>query len=349
MKINDPKNKCSENLGSLLHQFFESYCLLIRGLSTNTIHSYRDTWHLLLKFQSQTTHQPVHTIQISDFTTTVIEKFLDWIEYDRKNSASTRNNRLAAIHSFFRFVGSKADPTTLHNCQKILSIPFKRSRRKSIDYLELSEFEAIINQINLDGWAGKRDKSLFLLMFNTGARVQEIVQLIQSDFQWIKPFYVKLLGKGNKERICPLWKETIDCLHEYGEARTRKFGKDPNKSNCFFLNHQGKTLTRFGIHYLLDKYVKKASGEAPGLLKKKIHPHCIRHSTAIYLLASGVDLATIAHWLGHESLNTTSRYLSFNLEAKRKVLEEIKPSDFKGLVTEKIINQPDLLDWLSSL
>jgi site-specific recombinase XerD len=343
------KTNSPEDLGYLLHQFFEVYCQQVRGLSSHTIHSYRDTWRLLLQFLAQTNHQQVHTLQLQNLTTTFIGTFLDYIEHDRHNCSGTRNNRLAAIHSFFRFVGSKADPALMNSCQKILCIPFKRSTRKTIDYLELDEFEKILKSIDLSHWTGKRDKSLFLLMFNTGARVQEIVQLLFSDFQWKKPYYVKILGKGRKERICPLWEETVHCLKEYHAAREKGVPDQQAKEPYFFQNHQGKPLSRFGVRYLLNHYVEVASKESPSLFKKQLHPHSIRHSTAIYLLASGVDLATIAHWLGHESLTTTSRYLSFNLEAKRKVLEETKPNDFKGNVSEKISNQPDLLDWLSSL
>ena len=236
-------------------------------------------------------------------------------------------------------------PDYLDQSQRILSIPFKRMSTHSIDYLEFDEIMAVFKAIDRSTFDGRRDCALLKLMFNTGARVQEIVDLKANDLQLSRPFSVYIFGKGQKERICPIWPETAQILREYTEEQ----GIDLRKPVTLFRNHLGRPLTRFGVRYILEKYLRKASLIQPSLKKKSLHPHSIRHSTAVYLLKSGVDLSTIANWLGHASPNTTNKYATMDMEMKQQVLEIAKPLCEENSSPSTWRKDPDILAWLESL
>jgi site-specific recombinase XerD len=224
-----------------------------------------------------------------------------------------------------------------------LSIPFKRSTTRAIDYLEFEEINAVLDAADRTAPDGRRDYALLALMFNTGARVQEIVGLKGTDLELTKPASVRIWGKGRKERICPIWPETATMLHKHLEERRI----DIRQPVAVFTNHLGGPLTRFGVRYILTKYVRKASQVRPSLGKKRLHPHSVRHSTAVHLLKSGIDPASIARWLGHASVTTTNKYAVMDMEMKRNVLSKIKPLNNES--PGPSWKRPDILAWLESL
>ncbi len=275
---------------------------------------------------------------------TKMTDFLEHLETDRHNSIGTRNIRLAAIHSFFRYVASMY-PEHVCLAQQVLSIPFKRMCTRSIEYLEFEELVAVLEQIDRSKFNGRRDYALMTLMFNTGARVQEIVDLKTNDLHLSTPFQVHIFGKGRKERVCPIWANTADILRKYLEER----GINQSKPVTLFMNHLGTPLTRFGIRYILEKYVRKAAENNPSIKGKRLHPHSMRHSTAVHLLRSGVDIVTIANWLGHVSIDTTNKYVAIDLEMKRKAIEKTAQPSGKSVSHALWRNSPGTLTWLESL
>lgn len=338
------KQAIVNTLGIALRGFFTDYLPKIRGASTYTILSYRDSLKLFLLFLAQQKDIPVSQLRIDDMGVEEIIAFLDHLEENRHNQSGTRNSRLAALHSFFRYVAGMY-PEALDRCQRILNIPFKRKTSRSIDYLEFEEITTLLDSMDRTTQDGRRDYALFSLMFNTGARVQELIDLKANDLQLSKPFTVRIFGKGRKERICPIWPETGHLLREFLEER----GIDEREPVTVFTNHTGKPLTRFGIRYLLAKHLHNAAIIRPSLGKKRLHPHSMRHSTAIHLLKSGVDLSTIASWLGHASVNTTNKYATMDLEMKRQAMEKAKPLTDGTPSQGEWKQNPDLLAWLESL
>jgi site-specific recombinase XerD len=263
------------------------------------------------------------------------------LEDERHNSPATRNIRLAALHVFFRYFAGR-HPEQLEHCQRVLAVPFKRTRTRSIAYLEYDEIQAVLAAVDRSNKDGKRDYVLLVTMFNTGARVQEILDLRWSDLQLIKPFHVRLVGKGRKERLCPLWLQTAKLLQQL-----LKNGSGTSLDEHVFLNHRGEPLTRFGVRYLLTKYCDLAGKVRPTLMSKRLHPHSMRHSTAVHLLKSGVDMVTISHWLGHTSINTTNRYASVDMDTKREAINKIAVPDAGSTAVWR--SDASILAWLESL
>jgi site-specific recombinase XerD len=255
---------------------------------------------------------------------------------------STRNVRLSAIHAFFHFAASR-NPEHIELAQRILGVPFKRARQRTIDYLEYEEIDTILRTIDRTTVQGSRDYALLATMFNTGGRVQEIADLRACDLQLTKPFQVRLFGKGRKERFCPLWPQTAAVLRELCQQRNL----DLRSESRIFLNHRGHPITRFGIRHILARCLGVACAGAPNLRRKRLHPHSIRHSTAVALLKSGVDLSTISHLLGHASPTTTNRYAKVDLEMKRQAIAKVKPIPRRsGTPWSK---DRTILQWLESL
>jgi len=329
-------------LGAIIREYFTDHLPRLRGTSPHTIHSYRDSIVLLLRFLSRQRVKPITGLDLTDLDPRGILAFLSHLEQERKNSVSTRNVRLSAIHAFFHFVASR-NPEHLELAQRILGIPFKRTRQRAIDYLEYEEMDAILKKINRTTPRGMRDYALVVTMFNTGGRVQEIANLRTCDLQLTKPFQVRLFGKGRKERYCPLWSQTATVLKTFCEHRNM----DLESESCVFLNHRGKPITRFGIRYILARCLRLACETAPNLRKKRLHPHSIRHSTAVALLKSGVDLSTISHLLGHASPTTTNRYAKVDLEMKRQAIAKVKPVARQSRTPWS--KDRTILDWLESL
>jgi len=330
-------------LATTLRAFFGEHLPTIRGVSPHTIRSYRDSVALLLRFLARTTQRPVVTLDVPDLTVERIVAFLHHLEQERQVTAATRNVRLAAIHAFARFLAAQ-EPAYLDPAQRLLGIPFKRARPRPIAYLEYDEIAAVLASVNRATRAGRRDYALIATMFNTGARVQEILDLRAHDLQLTKPYQLRLVGKGRKVRWCPLWSQTAQLLRAWCTERSL----DLRSEAPVFVNQRGLPLSRFGVRFILAKHVHQAARSQPGLASKKLHPHSLRHSTAVHLLKSGVDLPTIAHWLGHASVNTTNRYVTVDLDLKRKALARAAP-----LATSRSAptpwRDPGVLAWLEAL
>lgn len=333
----------SSTLALGLKGFFTDYLPCQRALSPQTLRSYRDSLKLLIQFAAGKKGDP-SGLAVEDLSVEKVTGFLQNLETGRKNRVSTRNVRLSAIHSFFRYVGGQC-PEHLNQAQRILSIPFKRTGSREIDHLDFEEIQAVLQAVDTQARNGCRDLALLSFMFNTGARVSEVVGLQTGDLRLSKPCSVLLRGKGSKERTCPIWPETARLL----ENLIEQHGLPPSQSAAVFANDRGDRLTRFGVRLILKKYVEKAARQRPALKRKRLHPHSMRHSTALHLLRSGVDLSTIAHWLGHVSVNTTNKYISLDLETKREALAKAKPLLKGGRRSGKWHQDQNLVSWLTSL
>ena len=329
-------------LGAIVRDYFADHLPRLRGSSPHTIHSYRDSIVLLLRFIAEQRKVPLASLDLADLDPPRILAFLSYLEDQRNNGVATRNVRLAAIHALFRFVASR-NPEQLDLAQRVLGIPFKRASHRAIDYLEYEEIESILKAINRTTPQGIRDYALLATMFNTGGRVQEIADLRVRDLQPIKPFQVRLFGKGKKERYCPLWPQTAAVLRSF--CKQRKIDLCPEVH--VFVNHRGQPLTRFGIRHILARCLGVACDTAPTLQKKRLHPHSMRHSTAVALLKSGVDLSTISHMLGHASPTTTNRYAKVDLEMKRQAIAKVRPVSRKSRTPWS--KNATILEWLESL
>jgi integrase/recombinase XerD len=330
-------------LARTLRTFFIDFLPAQRAMSPHTLRSYRDSLKLLLQFTVGKNQDP-SVLTVEHLTAERILAFLHHLEATRQNKASTRNVRLAAIHSFFRYLAGQ-QPQYLEQAQRVLSIPAKRTDTREVQYLEFDEFQAILRTINRTTRDGRRDFALLTLLFNTGGRVSEVVALQASDLRLTPPVSLRLRGKGRKERVCPIWPETARLLREHLE----ELGIHPDRPETVFHNHQGRPLTRFGVRVILAKYVRRASQRMPTLKRKRLHPHCLRHSTAVHLLRAGVDVSTIAHWLGHADLNTTNRYLTVDLEEKRDALEKAKPVTHSSRKPRTRRPDRNLIAWLETL
>jgi site-specific recombinase XerD len=336
------KTQLPNLLGAVVRDYFTDHLPRLRGTSPHTIHSYRDSVVLLLRFLSVRGKRPVAELDLRDLDPPGILAFLSYLEQERKNGVTTRNVRLSAIHALFRFVASR-NPEHLELAQRVLGIPFKRAPQRAIDYLEYEEIDSVLKAINRNTPAGTRDYALLATMFNTGARVQEIVDLRACDLQLSKPFQVRLFGKGKKERYCALWPQTAAVLRAFCKVRNL----DARSEARLFLNHRHEPLTRFGIRYILARCLDRACPSSPNLRKKRLHPHSMRHSTAVALLKSGVDLSTISHWLGHADPTTTNRYARVDLEMKRQAIARVKPVPRQS--RKPWSKDHTVLDWLESL
>ncbi len=224
-------------------------------------------------------------------------------------------------------------------------MPSKRARPRPVEYLEYGELQAVLAAIDRGKADGRRDYALVATMFNTGARVQEVLDLRPCDLQLVKPFQARLLGKGRKERLCPLWPQTAAVLQAFLAER----GVDPRARDPLFRNHRGAPLTRFGVRYLLFKYWGRAQATPPTLGPKRLHPHSLRHSTAVPVLHAGVDLATIRHWLGRASVNPTTRYATVDLEGKREAINRAKPVGGENPAAAAWRRDASILEWLEAL
>jgi integrase/recombinase XerD len=330
-------------LARALRGFFTDHLPRVRGASPHTIHSYRDTFVLLLRFVAARKRRTVPKLDLDDLAPQDVLDFLHDLEVERRNIPATRNVRLAAIHAFFRYCAAE-HPERLEHCQRVLAVPFKRARSRPVEYLEFAEIQAVLAAIDRSTTQGRRDYALLAAMFNTGARVQEIVALRIADLRVEAPPHLRLFGKGRKERVCPLWPQTADLLRALIAERSGP----PPVDQPLFVNHRGGPLTRFGVRYILAKYCAQAQLAMPTLARKRLHPHSMRHSTAVHLLRSGVDIVTISQWLGHASVTTTNRYTSVDLETKRQAIERARPIDHaSGLAPWR--TDASVLEWLERL
>ena len=331
-------------LARMLRGFFTDHLPHVRGSSPHTILSYRDTLVLFLRFVADQRKRSVSQLDLDDLGPPEVLAFLEHLETNRHNLVATRNVRLAAIHAFFRYCAT-VDPTRVEHCQRVLAIPFKRAGSRPIQYFEYDEIQAVLASVDRTTNDGRRDYALLATMFNTGARVQEIVALCVRDLQLEALPQVRLYGKGRKERWCPLWPQTMEILR----AWLAEPGRDVSPDQPLFRNHRGERLTRFGVRYLLRKYCARAQVAQPSLGRKRLHPHSMRHSSAVHLLRSGVEITTISQWLGHASMATTNRYATVDLEMKRKAIEQARPTDFGPAGPASWRTDASILEWLEGL
>jgi site-specific recombinase XerD len=340
--------KPSTDLARGVFRFFQEYLPAQRGMSLHTIHSYRDTLLLFLRYSANDGRKRIEALKLADFTPERILKFLGYLEKERRNGIATRNVRLAALHTFARFLIGH-HPEHITTLQAVLAIPFKRgAKRAPIDYLDVKEVESLLTNIDRSTLRGQRDYALFALMFNTGARVQEILNLRVRDVRFDPPHQVRLVGKGNKERLCPIWPRTAKLLREL--AASAMPSSEDTASHCLFRNRRGEPLTRFGVRYLLQKYLPSRLAGGGSGVGKRIHPHSLRHTTAVFLLKAGVDFATISQWLGHASLTTTMRYARADMDLKRQALAQVFPETLGAPVGGRVrLDGSEFIRWIRRL
>ncbi len=323
------KKTDKEWAGYWLKRYLQEYMPTIRNLSRNTITSYRDAIRQLLEY-IVSRGKSLDSLNIEDITETLVTDFLLHLEVNKCCSVRTRNHRLAAIHSFSKYVAT-SDPQYMYWLRKLKAIPLKRETSKEVDgrvvpkimYLEKNEMETLLSVPDKKTQQGVRDYVLLMFLYNSGARASEIADLTINDLEIGNPGQlprVTIHGKGNKTRLCPLWDNTVHLLLPY---------IDRPKTENVFLNRYGEPITRFGIYEMVTRYAEKASWIMPSIKDKNVSPHTIRHSTASHLLEAGVDINTIRSWLGHVSVNTTSIYAEVNMKMKADALKTCKISSSK--------------------
>jgi site-specific recombinase XerD len=306
----------------LLERFFTQRLMQQREASTHTIASYRDTFRLLLKFVQKQLRKAPCTLSLEDIDARIVVDFLAELEKVRKVTARTRNLRLTAIHSFFRYVAFEA-PAHAAQIQRVLAIPPKRFARKLVPFLNRPEVDALLAAPDQRTWSGRRDHALILLAVQTGLRLAELTGLRREDLHLETGAHVRVIGKGRKERCTPLSKNTRSVL----VAWLREPPRQPEQP--VFPNARGGRLSAHGVHYLVAKHVAAATCTCPSLGAKRVSPHVLRHAAAMDLLQQGIDRSVIALWLGHESIETTQMYLDADLELKQRVLDAIVPPNGK--------------------
>lgn len=313
-------------LGPWVRRFLLEHLIKERNLSRGTQQSYRDTLTLLIPFVARKVRKSIDAMEVIHVSADLVRMFLLHLEEGRGCAISTRNQRLAALHSLARFVALHS-PEHIAWCEQICLIPLKKCMQAPGAYLEKVEIDALLAAPNLKSAQGQRDHLLLLFLYNTGARADEAAQVLVGDLNLAHVprrdlSWVKIRGKGNKLRLCPLWPQTVNEL----EAAIR--GRIP--SEHVFLNRYGRSITRFGVYDLVTRYVRRAVRGMPSLATKKVSPHTIRRSTATHLLRGGVDINTVRDWLGHVSVDTTNIYARVDLETKAKAIAHCEPEPTKA-------------------
>jgi len=325
-------------LGPWVRRFLLEYLVSERNLSINTRTSYRDMLILLLPYASEHLKKSVDCLTVTDLSPGIIRRFLSYLEQDRLCVAATRNQRLGGMHALARFIGENS-PEHVEWCGQIRLIAFKKTAQPSITYLEKPEMDALLAAPDLRTPQGQRDYALLLFLYNSGARASEAANLRIADVDWHAQC-VRIIGKGNKQRTCPLWSTTMDQLR--GIIGQRALAQN------VFLNRNRRPITRYGIHTVVERYAIKAAAKAPSLTTKRLSPHVIRHTTATHLLRAGVDINTIRVWLGHVSINTTNIYAETDLETKTRALATCAP-ETSGPKRKTWRLQPKLMEFLRGL
>lgn len=329
-----------------LSRYLSRYLPGQSGASINTVRSYRDSFTLFLRYCQEEQRLPPQKLTLDQINHLLIEQFLLWLEDERHCCAGTRNNRLAAIHAFYRYLQIQM-PHLLSRCQEILAIPYKKTQKKVMSYLTLDGIKSLLAQPDTAIVSGRRDLTMLSLLYDTGARVQELVDLRMEDVRLSSPTVIRLTGKGNKSRLVPIMAPTEKLLRQYLDKQ------DPNYAAHggypLFCNRVGKKLTRAGVTYILDKYLSLAQSAGCTSLPESLSPHCLRHSKAMHLLQSGVNLVYIRDLLGHADVSTTEVYARADEHFKRKALEHAYPSPTPVSETTAWQKDDDLLDWLKNL
>jgi integrase/recombinase XerD len=309
----------NNDIQTLIQKYFLQWLMAQRNVSPETIKSYRDTFRLYLRYTETHCGVTPAKISITQFDADHILGFLSYLDKERGNSPKTANSRLAALHSFVKYMIFEL-PEYSGLLNRSLMVPFRKTAKRQMEFLTEDEFAALKNACKTDTALGRRDMLMLLLLYNTGVRVSELIGLKLGDIHidnQSTAAYIRINGKGRKERHVPLWKSTVKYLADYMRDQAR------NETGSLFTNCLDGNLTRSGVRYRLDCLKQKASEAVPSLAKKNITPHTFRHTTALRMLQSGVDISTIAIWLGHESIITTHKYMEADLEMKRRTLEKM--------------------------
>lgn len=331
----------ADDLLAHVERFFRDYLGRVRGASKHTVRAYGDALRLFFVLLARHISKPIASLGLDDLHANAVLAFLDHVESARGNSAATRNCRLAAIHSFVDHL-LRHDVTRAEQWGRILAIPAKRARQRLVSYLEPNEARAVIAQVRADTSTGLRDRALLLLLYNTGARVAEALAVCPRDVQLQGSRHVRLRGKGNKERTCPIWSETATALRPLVAASA-------SPDEPIFRNARGAPLTRDGVAYVIAKHARRAAESTPTLRRRRVTPHVLRHSCAVALLQAGVDVTVIRDYLGHVSIATTSRYLATNLQMKRDVLAAFWKRAGLDRTSDRWRASPKLIAFLQSL
>lgn len=325
-------------LGPWVRRFLLEHLIGERNLSRQTQLSYRDTLRLLLPFVADQCHQSLDQLTVEQVSAARVLCFLHHIEEVRHCTIATRNQRLAAIRALTSFIAAYS-PEHIAWCGEIHRIPFKKTTQTVIPYLEKEEMDALLGAPDRNTKQGYRDYALLLFLYNSGARASEAVQLTIADIDRAQ-LAVRLLGKGNKIRYCPLWPVTMQTITPLVAQRA--------PTQRVFLNRCSQPITRFGIYTLVKRCAKKAAPSIPSLASKRVSPHTLRHTTAVFLLRAGVDINTIRAWLGHVSIKTTMVYAELDLEMKAKALSTCKLTE-ETISTVHWSDDASLMSFLQSL
>ncbi len=310
--------KQPKSFSSLVQQFFTEYLLSQRQASRHTVASYRDCFSMLLQYAQEQYHRAATSIELEDLNARFITSFLTHLERDRGVCIRSRNQRLAAIRSFFHYIALYV-PEQIELIQQVLAIPAKRYQRKVVTFLNHDEIEFLLKTPDRSTWIGRRDHAVLMLMIQTGLRVSEVTQLCCRDFNLSQGPHIRCTGKGRKERCTPLTKQMVKVLRSWVAENEFK------QTDPVFPSMYGGMISSDAVQYLVSKYVAIAGEKCPSLTRKRVSPHVLRHTAAMQLLNAGIDHAMIALWLGHESVETTQIYLEANLSMKEKLLESFAP------------------------
>ena len=333
------------DLAIRLSEFLTQYLPQQRGVSSNTIRAYRDSFKLLLTYCHQARGIAPEKLRVGHLDAAVIVDFLGYLEEVRHSSKPTRNQRLAAIHSFFRFLQSRS-PEHILQCQQVLAVPFHRQEHRPPRHLEPDELAAILDQPDRRTNPGRRDIVLLSVLYDTAARVQELVDLRVGDVRLQAPAHVRLTGKGRKVRFVPLMSKTVKLINGYLQENGL-LTPDKNAQHLF-VNRTGQPLSCSGVRYVLGKYARLAASEHPGL-SEGVSPHTFRHSKAMHLLQAGNPLIIIRDLLGHVDVRTTEVYARADVEMQRRAFEKAEPSAPHAAGPLPWQSNKSLLEWLESL
>ena len=334
-------------LGSLVHSFFEDYLQVQKGLRLASVRSYRDALRLFLGFVAGDARRPMARLSLQDLSYERVQQFLLNLEHERHNHIRTRNHRLAALHTFFEYLAHRA-PEMLDVCERVAAIPTKRVAPAETHFLDRDEISALLHGVPPSERHAVRDRALLLFLYNTGARAQEVAELRVSNLDLGSPARVRLHGKGDKWRMCPLWAETARQLQLLLQQR----GPSAPLDDPVFVSRPGRPLTRFGIYKIVRRYVSNLVTRGRLSANKPVSPHTFRHTAAVHLLESGVEINVVRGWLGHASLETTNRYAEITLRTKEAAMRTCEPPvDGPGSARRSVVWRDDetLLKWLESL
>lgn len=312
----------NNRLARLLQSYFVERLMRQQQVSPHTVASYRDSFRLLLDFAQKSLKKLPTDLSIKELDEPFIARFLDHLERERGNTARSRNTRLAAIHSFYRYVALN-EPALSELAQRVLAIPSKRFKRRQVAFLTEAEAKALLDAPDLNTWIGRRDHVLLLVALQTGLRVSEITELRGHDVVLGNCSHIRCEGKGRKQRSTPIRKDTVKALRLW----LKEQGGD--LSAPLFPSSRGSKLSRDAIGYLVAKHTNTAKKKCPSLMKKQVSPHVLRHTTAMNLLQHGVDRTVIALWLGHESTDTVEVYIQADIDMKEKALRKAAPKEVR--------------------